>query len=307
MEFNHGSILQNTANHKPYSLEQKGYHDMRASSTHLEPNSRAWHHEQLISPPPAFRSSEPALNKLPINVMPPPLKYKPQNPEQADTHPSNRDTQLTTRLTRTKRQPMGKDGLNRSTQQQQGQHRCTTTKFEQSIMAPELRGKDQSQGKVEIQSGKEQFNDQQVKGCRFKAQVLFESDTDSMSVSERQSGASQSSRCSSSNANNYKSSNSKRLRKEIFSETKYSRRDFSNGPNPINQAPEVGQKQLTRQQSVNPLMAGRDPAGTAYDATKIAQSTNKRMIRSSDFLEPSWDYSLRVNRMHGNKVDSKVK
>lgn len=268
---------------------------MRASSTHLEPNSRAWHHEQLISPPPAFRSSEPALNKLPMNATPPPppIKHKPESkpnhPEQVDTHSSNRDTQLTTKLTRTKRQPMVKDGLNRSTQQKQEQQhqRRTTTKFEQSIMAPELRGKDKSEGKIEIQSGKEQIRDQQVKGCRFKAQVMFESDTDSMSVSERQSGASQSSRCSSSNANNYKNSSSKRLRKEIFSETKYSKRDFSSGPDPSKYASEVE---------------------TGHGAAKTTQNTNQRMIRStSDFLEPSWDYSLRVNRMRGNKVDSKVK
>lgn len=251
-------------------------------------------HDQLISPPPAFRSSEPELNKFPVDVTTPLVKrqsdWKSIQSRQNGANSISQDTQLDTKLTRTKRQQPEKDRPNQLAQQQQKKR--TMTKFEQSIVAPELRGQDQREGKVEVRSGTEQFRDHHVKGCRFKAQVMFESDTDSMSVSERQSGASQSSRCSSSNNNILKSHNSKRPPKELVSETKYSSTQLSNDLANSDSRLQKGNSSMQKNSS---------------DST-MEQNTNQRVIGPRpDFLEPSWDYSLRVNRMRGNNVDSKVK
>lgn len=282
------------------AAEKQAYRDLRASSTHLAPHYPR-EHEQLISPPPAFRSSEPALNKLPTETMPPlvghELDSKSTHLRQKEASSMNQATQLTTKLTRTRKQQTGKDTSNKFRQQQQ--EKRTMTKFEQSILAPESRGQEQREGKIEVQSGKDRLRDHQVKGCHFKAQVMFESDTDSMSVSERQSGASQSSRCSSSNANVLKSSTSKRARKELVSETKFSSTRLNNN------ASGVASKQTVEQQSGKYSNPQRGDDSTVALA---AQNTHQRVIESRpDFSEPGWDYSLRVNRMRGNKVDSKVK
>lgn len=119
--------------------------------------------------------------------------------------------------------------------------------------------------------------DNSAKLCRFKAQVLFESDTDSMA--ERQSAVS--SRSSSQTAG------AKRPRKELVSETSYSH----SGPLANQKASGAPVEQRAR------LVDGGAQFKSAGGGTGGAATP----------LMPSWDYSLRVNRMRGNKVDSKVK
>lgn len=179
----------------------------------------------LISPPPAFRSSEPALNRLHEGVAAAPLSG---------------DTELVTRLTRTKRRPTAAGAA----LEPAGAPKRTLTRFEQSVGVPAARPEG---------SG------------RFRAQVLFESDTDSMA--ERQSA---------------NSSRSGGHRKELLSETSYSRTTGHSEPD------------------------GHAQSG-ARVAAEAARGRARVEARNSGKLEPKWDYSLRLNRMRGNKVDSRAK
>lgn len=127
----------------------------------------------------------------------------------------------------------------------------TKTKFEQNLS---------TSGKDEKLEKKEEQQQQSRKPCKFKAQVLFESDTDSMATSSES-----------------KSSSRRRKQKELVSETKF--------------------YQTSRLDQVE---EEEKPAKVSAQAGK--GSADLRAI-----LYPKWDYTLKVNRMRGNRVDSRVK
>lgn len=297
---------------------------------------------ELISPPPAFRSSEPALNMLESLADTPARaelgrgrgqkQMQKLSPQSQQAEEAGRETQLTSKLTRTRRQQMPSlagGGTEAGTGTGSGpelakmrNHRLnsnkeelgrTLTRFEQCVIAPMGPSESESQpGRVETRIGagkvERSFSGSQpARGCRFKAQVMFESDTDSMSVSERHSGASQSSRNSpaSSTTTNWlgpdknknpnarqSGSSQRRPRKELVSETKYS--------STVPTAPDVSR--------LLPL-AGSDSKLNSKAGAQSELASGQTLNRNGQILilEPSWDYSLRVNRMRGNKVDSKVK
>lgn len=182
----------------------------RQDTSHLEP---------LISPPAAFRGSQETADKRqkekrahPRGVAEPASKLEPAS-QPSETH-------LSTCLTRTRRQTGG-PALGRK-----------RTSLEQNVV-----------------SGSQEVLDKQraLTNCRFKAQVTFESDTDSQSNSI------------SSNLG---------PKKELVSQTSYARTEKTQS------------------------------AASRPDLSSLAGKSG---------LQPDWDYSLRVNRMRGSKVDSKVR
>lgn len=203
-----------------------------------------------ISPPLAFRSSEPALNKLLVS---------------AD---GRRDTELVTTTTRTRR----------NAPQAAAEPQRTKTRLEQSVSMPaaaaaaatakgDSRAQSSGGGQAEA-----------TPGCRLKAQVMFESDTDTTSVatmdrSSRASGGVGGAAMTKSGAAGGKAK-ATRGQKELVSETQFS--------------------------SSSPAVAAKPP----QPAPPQQQQQNGAQLAR---LQPQWDYSLRVNRMRGNKVDSRVK
>lgn len=241
---------------------------------------------RLISPPAAFRSSEPALNKLALAAESGPPAATPTQQR------SSGDTELTSRLTRTRAAPVaaaaaaakgapavnGRPGGNDEREQRP---KRTLTKLEQSLVvggggsgsgsALQL---DERQPTTTTKMGEPSASASatasgpSAAGCRFKAQMVFESDTDSMA--ERNSLTSA------------KSASSQQKRKELVSETRYSC------------------------QGTTPSLALEEAAAAAGGRgarrrTKLGASGQPAPV------QPNWDYSLRVSRMRGNKVDSSAK
>lgn len=219
-----------------YPTEQEGRRPVRGS---VEAPDESMHAGKIPSPPPAFRSSEPALNRL----------QPDQNQQPA------KDTELTTKLTRSRRLASSEQGNTKSLHS-----RRTRTKLEQSLVAPNSAPRNQQTVSDDA--------------CRFRAQVLFESDTDSMATDRQSMGS---------------SSKQSRLKKELISETKFARHESAGD--------QIGR----------PGKAGKreEPKGRAWSESQPGQA--QVFAQAGHELAPHWDYSLRVNRMRGRKVDSKVK
>lgn len=143
-----------------------------------------------------------------------------------------RDIELTTRLTRCK-YPEGETAAEGAKRQRR---KRTLTTLEQALEAQQAE---------KLPAG--------PVPCRFKAQVAFESDTDS--AAERHT---RSSRLTSSSGHN-RLLLGKKSQKELLTETK-------------------------------------------FESTRAKQNLN-----TLGALQPNWDYSLKVNRMRNNKIDSRVK
>lgn len=177
---------------------------------------------ELISPPLAFQEQQSTVEYKGHQEQKARLASPTRKLELAPTcQPS--ETQLTTCLTRTRRL---QGGLSTSRKR---------TSLEQNILSGSQNESDMHQA---------------FGTCRFKAQVAFESDTDSQS--------------------NSTSSSNMRPKKELVSQTKYAHAD--------------------RSLSV--------PARSKLDLSSLAGKSG---------LQPDWDYSLRVNRLRGSEVDSKVR
>lgn len=195
----------------------------------------------LISPPPAFNdANNGALKRRNL------FKSEPSNLNSvatAEEQPRKSDTEITTCLIRTKRD---KRRQNSRTLTAQESAKRTKTKFEQSLVTPGQR--------MDAKAGK------------LKAQVLFESDTDSMATSSD----------GKSSARNRK----QQPQKELTSETKFYHRRGDGG-------------------------AGQN--SEAGSRAKVSGDAKRGSAKLSAMLLPNWDYSLKVNRMRGNRIDSRVK
>lgn len=323
----------------------------------LSGSSRLAQRSHLISPPPAFRSSEPALNRLAElrssagdsypggafgagaraqqvtgpcksrsgsgsgsvlagqrDAADPQAEKRARAAASAASQTNLLDTELTTRLTRTKRAPQSTENTKERLHSSERTRATTFTKLEQDLVAPEAGGPANQVGSCSLNQQAADLS----KMCRFKAQVLFESDTDSMA--ERQSAAS-----SRSGAQSHSSSRgigtgtgagagtgtasatatdklprvAGRHKKELVSETSYTR------SGPLNQA--LNQAQVGRLLEQQARQVGGGAQFKFGTANNKSAKANAAMSQPHAPLMPSWDYSLRVNRMRGNKVDSKVK
>ena len=163
--------------------------------------------------------------------------------------------ELTTRLTRCR--------FKRAKGHEAAQRR-SVTKFEQSLRA--LAGAPQAASLSRLPpevsgNGSQAADAGPAASCRFKAQMVFESDTDS--AAERQSLASAGSlHRQARSGTRYGGS----LKKELVSETKYS---------------------LTQMRP-----------------EELARRRRELLLSGP---QPNWDYTLRVNRMCGNRLDSRAR
>lgn len=155
-----------------------------------------------ILPPPQFRSTNRKGSAVPVasstkdttlSSSPAKLSSSTESktiPKEKEIEREAADTELITRLTRSR--------LNQN--QPKDQRRATQTKLQQNLFTPKMEPNRQSRGPN--QSPISSSNRATV-GCRLKTQVMFESDTDSSMVLEQQQ-------------------RSKQAHKELLSETKYS-------------------------------------------------------------------------------------
>jgi len=229
----------------------------------------------LIPPPPAFRSSEPALDGIEASA----ARKGEQEAGSWLRKLKTRETELTTKLTRSKRQAQALGSL-------AGTRRSTLTRLEQNLIAP---SSNQPAGEANSGEGSQRRREQSGEQvCKFKAQVAFESDTDSMAernsvASSRNSGAPKSGASAEQHSKPQPQPQSQPSdrKKELVSETKFSRSD------------EISAARAERPKADGSVRSemGKGAAGISFAVG----------------VQPKWDYSLRVNRMRGNKVDSKVK
>lgn len=241
----------------------------------------------MVTPPPAFKL-DPADGAS-----------KQTQPNRTKTITDSDQTELTTRLTRCKfnESRAAADNPKR-------QRRRTLTKLDQNLVAPNfeclLRERERSLGNNEAQSGLAQADGSRgqrrrlLEACRFKAQVVFESDTDSAAERLSATGGRRSAASSlapnnrrrhgaaqTSTPNAVLNQAAKETEKQLITETKYS---LTNGP---------GEKQ---------------DSGTNQTQWRAGSSDGQQLAQKRPpLLQPNWDYSLRVNRTRGNKIDSRVR
>lgn len=175
-------------------------------------------------------------NSRELQISPPPA-FREEARRGASPSGKPAETELTTCLTRTRRIP---DKPSRGVRKR--------TQLEQNVQSGQAA------------AGRKGNATDQV-SCRFKAQVAFESDTDSASNSMSPSAA-----AAFQSQSGEPPPATTSPKKELLTKTSYARTD-------------------------------RQP-----DKRKHHLSALDRMG-----LQPDWDYSLRVNRMRGAKVDSKVR
>lgn len=190
-----------------------------------------------------------------------------------------KDTELTTRLTRCK---FNKEATSK-------QHRRTLTKLEQNLVAPEIIISESGISNELSSPLRQQTTDERIRAqatknkYRFKAQVMFESDTDS--AADRQSVASSRSGVL-GRTRQIQPDGKAAIKKEMITETKYSL---------MTRASDFNEKNVSNK------ISNGEPVVVE------AQNGSARLIAGGRGPVPNWDYSLRVNRLRGNKIDSKVK
>lgn len=274
-----------------------------------------------ISPPFGFRSDEPKTQLTGDSRGRAGLKVSKSMPKLHSTPaPAAKveDTQLVTRLTRRKFKP----DANEDPHEQKRNRLRSQTKLEQHLVAPKLPpaddDKDDHRGNATF-AGQRPSN-VMPNNCRFKAQVMFESDTDS--AADRQSVAS--SRIGSQLAGatarqrlenvaadpSAKLSDPKRSqlkkKKELITETKYSSYLLNN--NSRQPAGELGSEPAKpAEHKLNSILKSIDVNKQVENGSVSLSARNNRKLLMNQQLMPNWDYSLRVNRMCGDKIDRKVK
>lgn len=148
--------------------------------------------------------------------------------------------------------------------------RATQTKFEQNLVALKVvapAAAADSTGKIK-QLPDPKSRPKTDAGCRLKTQVMFESDTDSSMVLDQQQRAAP-------------GNQQQRANKELHSETKFS--------------------SASGRRTHSPLTELDEPEKDLSPRSSVRRAEKK-------FLAPNcMDYSLRVHRMRGNQIDSKVR
>lgn len=300
---------------------------------------------RLISPPPAFCSSEPAgLNRFGVEREGQPDTYNLKGPIRSGeivargesetraaplaTTDVDKDTEITTVLTRFRVLPtalavptqnsVATEPTTITTTTQKSQRR-TRTQFEQNLVAPVPKedpsvnsGNPRNRPKRPPNPWTSMANQLGERLCRFRAQVTFESDTDSASAAgDRQSvssgagggaggGTSSPLTKGSSGKQLQRSPTNQRERKELLSETKYTLSDL-----PLNVAPSLLQEPPKLFVAPGEVQVGS--SSKHFTSQHSATTASSSQVSGQQHQAPNWDYSLRVNRMRGSKVDSKVK
>ena len=210
------------------------------------------------------------------------------------------DTELTTRLTRCKfKRPAvaAADGLRGSLggvpkSVEAGAKRRTLTRLDQNLLAPiGLSAANKASAHHSLGGG-----GGGGQNCRFKAQVVFESDTDS--AAERQSSL---------GSLSLYNTDTKRQMLAARQQQRAQQRDNSLANEQASSS--NNSKQLiteTKYLLTNGSCAkgnGQEEAGGALSG----QQHDKKGQLLARGPQPNWEYSLRVNRMRGNKVASKAK
>lgn len=243
----------------------------------------------MISPPVAFRSSTSDLQRV---AAPPP---QPPQPPPPDSVGAANQTELTTRLTRCKFNRRAELATARSDGTLAvSERRRTLTKLDQNLVAPNFdwllgqarrAGRRAAGGQVAAAGHVARAPSE---SCRFKAQVVFESDTDS--AQERLSSAGGRRRAATGRGCGAPGGEpATDETKQLITETKYS---LTNGAASSSQG--------------EPKPAAAAAAGRAPQANGIANQAAPARAALAP-IQPNWDYSLRVNRMRGSRVDSRVK
>lgn len=294
-------------------------HHLPRGRANLQHSQSIW---GLISPPPAFKTTSGSASELaaPISLRDPQQRQQPR--QQPTTQrgtldesaaPADSQTELTTRLTRCKFKQR-EDLPNDATKQRHHDRKRTITKLDQNLIAPNFHYL------VAVQRDKQQQlagdHPEELKrprtladSCRFKAQVVFESDTDS--AAERHSSAGAQRRppqvpLSTDRARSLQARPDKE-RKQLISETKYS---LTNGAAAGAQASSQDAESCKQQQQQAGKVAAAATASQRQQlaGAKTAQAPAQAQLQQQQQrLQPNWEYSLRLNRMRGNKVEGKVK